>query len=120
MGWPPRQQVLECPLTVSTDTDGNLYVVEYFSRSILFIPQANGTYFGRSMTANYIYIIAGRGGTYSTGLAATSAMLDYPYGIAVDSEGNFMFTMNSGGLYRNSERAFDSFRKRMERILAKP
>jgi hypothetical protein len=57
---------------------------------IQFVPVANGTYFGQSMTADDVYTIAGTGTAGSTGDggAATSAKLNYPGSVALDSSGN--------------------------------
>ena len=57
------------------------------------VPTNSATYLGVSMTAQDIYTVAGLvpAGYSGDGGAATSAMLNYPEGSAVDSSGNIFF-----------------------------
>jgi hypothetical protein len=56
------------PSSLSVDAGGNVYFVDRSSHRIRFVPKTGGTYFGQSMTANYIYTIAGtaRGAIWRT------------------------------------------------------
>ncbi|MBK8576263.1 MAG: VCBS repeat-containing protein [Elusimicrobia bacterium] len=93
---------INSPAGLSIDRDGNLYFGDQQNNRIRFIPKTSGTYFGQSMTANYIYSIAGNG-TYSysgDGGAATSATLRYPMGLTVDTAGNITFADNSNARIR--------------------
>ncbi len=72
--------------TLTTDSSGNVYITDRGNVRVRMVPAATGSNFGQSMTANYIYTIAGGGGG-GDGAAATSASID-PYASAVDSSGN--------------------------------
>ena len=81
---------LNVPFGVAVDSAGNLYIADYNDWHIRMVAAANGTFFGRSMTAGDIYTVAGDGvaGYNGDGIAATKAELYYPFGVAVDSAGN--------------------------------
>ena len=78
------------PADVALDSGGNLYIAEQGNSRIRFVPRSNGTYFGQSMTANYIYTIAGNGtATFGgDGGAPTAASLNLPSGVGFDASGN--------------------------------
>ncbi|MBK8871069.1 MAG: hypothetical protein IPN19_08460 [Elusimicrobia bacterium] len=78
------------PRHVSTDRDGNVYIADTGNHRIRFIPLTDGTYFGVSMTANYIYTIAGNGtgGYVADNVAATSTQINAAWGVNVDYDGN--------------------------------
>ena len=83
---------LSAPHGVSFDSSGNLYIADYNNNRIQLVPKISGTYFGQSMTANDIYTIAGSSsgavGSSGNGGAATSALLDNPADMVIDSSGN--------------------------------
>ena len=68
--------------------------------SVWVLPAASGTFYGETMTAGHMYWIAGvsggtppevtDGGTMGSGVAALSASLQTPLGIAVDAAGNIL------------------------------
>lgn len=70
------------PSSVAEDVSGNLYITEENNK----IRKVN--------TAGIIFTIAGTGvGGYSgDGGVATSAQLNYPYGLVIDANGNILFT----------------------------
>jgi hypothetical protein len=74
--------------SVAVDAGGNLYIVDHYNRRIRFVPKTSGTYFGVAMVANYVYRIAGGGGSLGDGGLATSAYFDYPGVVRVDGGGN--------------------------------
>ncbi len=78
------------PYGVAIDSSGNIYVADRKNHRIRMVPKTTGTYFGQSMTANYIYTIAGTGTNSFSGDSgiATSGTLGSPYGVGVDSSGN--------------------------------
>jgi sugar lactone lactonase YvrE len=82
------------PFDVCADANGNVYVADTLNHRVRFIPRTNGTYFGQSMTANYIYTIVGDGtGTYGgDGGSSASAQINRPYGVGVDVGGNVYVT----------------------------
>jgi RHS repeat-associated protein len=81
---------LNNPGAVRTDAAGDVIFTDAFDNAVRFVPATTGTYFGVSMTAHDIYTIAGTGWqAYSgNGAAATSAHLDQPDGVAIDSAGD--------------------------------
>jgi DNA-binding beta-propeller fold protein YncE len=81
---------INIPRGVVTDTGGNLYISEFSNHRIRFVPKTGGTYFGQSMTANFIYTIAGNGtgGYVADNVAATAARINTPSGVSVDAGGN--------------------------------
>ncbi len=86
-GGPATSAELGGPTGLTVDSAGNLYIADAGNNRIRFVPKTSGTYFGRAMTANDIYTIAGNGtsGYAGDGGAATSAELYYPTGVAVDA-----------------------------------
>jgi sugar lactone lactonase YvrE len=78
------------PGAINLDSNGNLYIADTYDHRIRFVPKTNGSYFGQSMTANFIYTIGGDGTAAfgGDGGAATSAQLNHPKGVAVDTVGN--------------------------------
>ncbi len=78
------------PSGVAVDRAGNVYIADGFNARIRVIAAADATLFGQAMTAGDIYTIAGDGtwGYSGSGGAATSADLDYPDAVTVDSQGN--------------------------------
>jgi sugar lactone lactonase YvrE len=85
----PLTSALNGPVCPTIDSAGNLYIVEYGGSRVRMLVNATGTYFGRLMTANTIYTIAGTGtaGSGANGAPLTSA-LSSPWGITIDSVGN--------------------------------
>jgi hypothetical protein len=72
----------------AVDSSGNLYLADWWGH-IRFIPKATGTYFGQSMTKDYIYtIVGGTQVNYVDGVDANSTAMAGVYGLAVDSSGN--------------------------------
>jgi len=84
--------VLNSPCDVVTDSSQNIYIADTSNNKIKFIPKVNGSYFGKNMTAKFIYTIAGNGsvgrGSNDNGELATNSPLNSPAGVAVDSAGN--------------------------------
>jgi RHS repeat-associated protein len=81
---------LNSPSGVTFDTSGDIVIADTNNHVVRFVPKSTNTYYGTSMTANYIYGIAGNGtsGTSGNGGSATSAELGTPVGLAVDSSGD--------------------------------
>jgi hypothetical protein len=78
------------PSNVTLDASGN-EVITAGSR-VLVAAAGTGTFYGQAMTAGDVYNVAGTGaqGYGGNGSAAASAILDYPYGVAVDAHGNLV------------------------------
>lgn len=79
---------LNSPHGVAVDTAGNIYIADTGNHRIRKVTVT--TEINSGVTPGYIYTVAGNGTAGSTGNggAATSAMLNSPYGVAVDTGGN--------------------------------
>jgi RHS repeat-associated protein len=86
------QSNLNAPSQVATDAAGDVYIADTASNRVQEVAAASGTKWGQSMTATYVYTVAGSpagtGGFSGTGGAATSALLSAPEGVAVSGAGN--------------------------------
>ena len=87
-GGPAKSAYLSNPTGVAVDVSGNLYIADTGNSAIRFVTNEG-----------IITTIAGNGnyghGYDGDGLAASSAYLNYPYGVAVDVSGN-LFIADSG------------------------
>ncbi|MGC9292625.1 MAG: hypothetical protein ACP5EP_07855 [Acidobacteriaceae bacterium] len=83
---------LDNPGEVTVDGQGNVYFSDVFNNRVRMVAAVNGTYFGQTMTAGYIYTIAGGGSSTKSGAQATNAALNNPKGVALDSAGNLYIT----------------------------
>ncbi len=85
------------PNGVAVDSFDNLFIADQDDR-IRMVPAIDGNYYGVPMTTGNIYTVAGDGtqctgfGPCGEGNPATSAQLDTPYAVAVDSSGNIFIT----------------------------
>jgi RHS repeat-associated protein len=83
---------LSSPRGLAADSHGDIFVADTSNNRVQEIAEYNHTQFGIEMTAGDIYTVAGSasgaGGDSGNGGPATSALLSYPEGIAVDSSGN--------------------------------
>ena len=79
------------PAEVAVDSAGDVFIANMGANEIDLIPVASGTYYGQSMTADSLYVIAGDGtaGLSGNGSVSTSAELNSPTGIFVTSNGSF-------------------------------
>src|SRR5260370_23000033 len=84
---------LNSPASV-TDPNGNLYIADTSNNRVQEVGRTAQTEFGQSMTANYVYTVAGRpgggGGDSRDGGAATPALLQIPPGIALRGARNLL------------------------------
>jgi RHS repeat-associated protein len=98
---------LEDPLQISVDSAGDLYIADSGNGMIREVAAANGTQWSQSMTADYIYTVAGLGNDASlysytgNGAPASSTQLIFPYGIDADPDGNLYVLQwgNSGSIF---------------------
>jgi hypothetical protein len=83
---------LNSPAQVATDAAGDVYIADTANNRIQEVAVASKTQWGQSMTATFVYTVAGNssgtGGFSGTGGAATSALLSRPAGVAISGAGN--------------------------------
>jgi hypothetical protein len=91
-GGPATAAELANPAAVAIDRAGNVAVSDSDNDRVRLVAARSGTFYGKRMTAGDIYTIAGDGqyGYSGDGGAATRAMLNIPYGIAVGRAGNLL------------------------------
>ncbi len=89
---------LNGPECVAFDTAGDLAIADTNNGFVRLVPVSSGTFYGQSMTAYDIYSVAGTdsGWDTSNGVAATSAWLPNPYGVAVDAAGDLVIAWSEG------------------------
>lgn len=87
------------PFAVATNAAGDVFISGRGTNQVYDVPAASGTNFGIAMTAGHIYTIAGStsgtSGDSGNGGHATSALLDNPEGVALDSSGNLYVSDSS-------------------------
>ena len=82
---------LAYPSNLAFDNWGNLYITDFNNSCIRMIAGSTRTFWGQNMTANDIYTITGITGApgyNGDGITATTAEVNQPSGVAVDSSGN--------------------------------
>jgi RHS repeat-associated protein len=93
-GGPATSARFVSPAGLALDAAGDIYVSDDYTDVVREVPAAAGTQWGRAMTANDVYTIAGNssvagtGGSSGDGGPATSALLNGPQGLGVDAAGD--------------------------------
>jgi RNase P/RNase MRP subunit p29 len=102
VGGPGRAAELDAPAGVAFDTHGNLLVAEFAGNRVLVVADTSGEFYGRSMVAGDLYVLAGTGavGSAGDGGPATAARLYAPEGVATDSAGDVYVTEFYGNRVR--------------------
>jgi hypothetical protein len=96
-GGPASQATLSSPQGVALDRAGNVVIADTGDLRVRVVAAATGRFYGRKMTAGYIYTIAGNGqASYSgDGGLPTRAQLSQPAGLAV-GPGGFIVVGDAG------------------------
>lgn len=78
------------PRGIALDAANNLYISAFGHSRVRMVPRTTATFFGQAMTLNRLYTIAGSGLTTfdGDGVLATTAGLNQPNDVALDSAGN--------------------------------
>jgi hypothetical protein len=92
-----------CPEHVISDSQGNIYLDDGCNTLVYEIPAVSGTYFGQSMSAGDVYVVAGDGSSGVYGYAGAGGPALYanfsgPQGLAVDAQGN-LYLADAGNGY---------------------
>jgi sugar lactone lactonase YvrE len=108
-GGPPTAAKLQAPISAILDSVGNVILGAGFYQ-IRMVATVSGTYYAIPMTAGNIYTIAGIPGNTITGYSgdggpATSAKLNVPLRMVVDSSDNLYFADASNDIVRKVERS---------------
>ena len=96
---PALNAALYYPSDLQVDATGNLFIADTYLMSVREVPaNSNGT-----MTAGYIYTVAGTGtpGYSGDGGPATSAMISGPRGLAAGPGGNLLIVDTDNGAIRS-------------------
>jgi RHS repeat-associated protein len=95
---------LDLPAQVQSPNGGNLYIADEQNMRVQEVAATGHTEWGQSMTANFVYTIAGSAagtpGHSGDGGAATSAKLDQPQSVTLDGSGNLLIADTSGNEVR--------------------
>jgi trimeric autotransporter adhesin len=78
------------PSAVAVDSSGNLVIADAVNNRIRVVAESTATFYSIAMTSGDIYELAGGGASLGDGGAATSAELNDPIGLAIDSTGNIL------------------------------
>src|SRR3989344_437885 len=86
-----NQTRVNAPRGVFADSDG-FYIGDSNNFRIRFVPKTTGTFYGQSMTANFIYTIAGNGTSGYSGdnVLANQTRVNTPRGVFADSDGLYI------------------------------
>lgn len=93
-GGPATSATFISPSGLAIDSAGDIYITDDYVNVVREIAATTGTQWGRAMTANDIYTIAGDpsvagiGGSTGNGGPATAAELNGPSGVALDAAGD--------------------------------
>jgi hypothetical protein len=95
-GGPATSAELNFPEAVAVDAAGNLIIADANNFRVRVVAAGTGTFYGQAMTAGNIYTVAGDGtaGFSGDGGPATSAGIDFPAGVTVDSHGGLLILDN--------------------------
>jgi trimeric autotransporter adhesin len=89
------------PSNALADTSGNVLIADRDNDRIRVVAEQTGTFYGRPMTADHIYTIAGSTtGFAGNGGPATRARLDAPFWVTVDPAGDVLIADNGNAEIR--------------------
>ena len=96
---------------LSADAAGDLAAADPDDQRVLLVAGGTGTFYGKAMTAGHLYTVAGdgRAGNSGDGGPATSARLNTPEGVALDTEGNLLIGDYANALVRVVARSTGTF-----------
>jgi YD repeat-containing protein len=93
-GGPATSATMDEPYAVTLDSAGDLYIADGQGMRVQEVPAATGTQWGQSMTAGYMYTVAGHAtedcGNSGQNGPATSALFEVPSAVATDAAGDLI------------------------------
>ena len=102
VGGPATDAGLAGPAEAVADSAGDFVIADGNNNVVDYVPASSGTYFGQAMTAGHLYRIAGSGtaGYSGDGGVGTSAELNWPASVAIDSSGGIAIAEWGNNLIR--------------------
>jgi sugar lactone lactonase YvrE len=102
VGGPGRAAELDAPAGLAFDAHGNLLIAEFAGNRLLVLAATRGRFYGRSMSAGGLYVLAGTGavGSSGDGGPASAAELYAPQGVTIDAAGDVLVTEFYGNRVR--------------------
>ncbi len=93
---------LNGPSGLAVDTNENLVIADFYDAQVQVVAGQTGTYFGQKMTTGDIYSIVGTGnpGYSGNGGSVTSAQVDGPSSVALDSFGDLFIADTNNDVVR--------------------
>ena len=92
------------PGKIAFDSLNNMYIADTNNHVIRVVPSHNGSLYGVNVTVGNTYIVAGTANTSGTvitnGVSNLSCQLNYPYGIAFDSDDNMFISDTNNHVVR--------------------
>jgi hypothetical protein len=84
----------------TVDRYGNVVFTDWVSGVVWVLAVTAGTCYGQTMTAGDVYVVAGGGTSLGDGGPATSALLSYPFAVAVSHTGSLLVTAGADNRLR--------------------
>lgn len=103
-GIPAISTYLNHPQSAAVDAQGNLVIADTYNNEVRVVAEKNGTYYGQTVKAGYIYLLAGnKSGRVLSGLGgpAAKASIPDPLSVTVTANGDVLiphYSAVSGGL----------------------
>jgi YD repeat-containing protein len=100
-GTQAQSSLLGGPMQLAFDGNGDLFIADSDNDRIVEVAATSHSQWGLSMSAGDVYTVAGSAGsagTPSNGESASAAVLNQPYGIALDSSGDMVIANSEDNL----------------------
>ena len=91
------------PGEIAFDSLNNMYIADTNNHVIRVVPAQNGNLYGVNVTIGNTYVVTGTGSpgtTITNGVSNLSCTLNYPYGVAFDSNDNMFISDTSNHVVR--------------------
>jgi hypothetical protein len=110
-GGPATSAQFRDPYGVAADAAGDVATADFIDQRVLVVAGGTGTFYGQHLTAGDMYTAAGNGkhGYSGDGGPATSAELNFAYGVAADAAGNLVIADSGNNRIRVVARSTGTF-----------